>query len=56
MPGDGTDIRPGMVLTIEPGLEFAPGRILVHEENIVAREDGCTLLTRRAPREMVVID
>lgn len=55
MPGDGTRLVPGMVLTIEPGIEYAPGRMIVHEENIVVREDGAELLTRRAPREMPCI-
>ncbi len=54
-PGDGTVIEPGMVLTIEPGIEYAPGKMIVHEENIAVREDGAELLTRRAPREMPVI-
>ncbi len=55
MPGDGTVITENMVLTIEPGLEYAPGKMLVHEEDIVVRVDGAELLTRRASREMVVI-
>jgi Xaa-Pro aminopeptidase len=55
-PGDDTPLVPGMVLTIEPGMEFAPGRMMVHEENIVVTDDGCELLTRRAPPEMPVID
>jgi Xaa-Pro dipeptidase len=55
MPGDGTIIEVGMVLTIEPGMEYAPGKMIVHEENIVVREDGAELLTRRAPREMLII-
>jgi Xaa-Pro aminopeptidase len=54
-PGDDTPLVPGMVLTIEPGMEFAPGRMMVHEENIVITEDSCELLTRRAPPEMPVI-
>lgn len=53
--GDGTVLEPGMVLTIEPGMEYAPGRMLVHEENIVVTRDGPVLLTRRAPRELPVI-
>ncbi len=52
-PKDGTELREGMVLTLEPGVEIAPGRILVHEENIVLRADGAELLSTRAPREMV---
>ena len=55
MPGDGTVIEVGMVLTIEPGMEYAPGKMIVHEENLVVRKDGAELLTRRAPREMPVI-
>ena len=54
--GDNTKLVPGMVLTIEPGMEFKPGQMMVHEENIVVTEDGCKLLTRRAPDEMWVID
>ncbi len=54
-PGDETPLVPGMVLTIEPGMAFAAGRMMVHEENIVVTEDGCELLTRRAPPEMPVI-
>ena len=55
MPGDETPIVPQMVLTIEPGMEIAPGRMIVHEENIVIRDDGAHLLSARAPREMPVI-
>jgi len=53
--GDDTVIEPGMVLTLEPGMCFAPGRSIVHEENIVIHEDGAHLLTRRAPRTLPVI-
>jgi Xaa-Pro dipeptidase len=55
MPGDHTLLKPGMVMTIEPGMEFAPGKMIVHEENLVITEDGCELLTRRAPVEMPII-
>lgn len=51
MPGDQTVICEGMVLTIEPGVEYAPGRLIVQEENLVIRADGPELLTRRAPTE-----
>lgn len=51
-PLDVTELREGMVLTLEPGVEIAPDRILVHEENIVMRAGGPELLSRRAPAEM----
>jgi len=52
---DETVLEPGMVLTLEPGMSIAPGKMMVHEENIVIREDGPELLTRRAPTELPVI-
>ncbi|WP_434730556.1 M24 family metallopeptidase [Rhizobium binae] len=54
--GDGTVILENMVLTIEPGMEYAPGKMIVHEENIAITSDGPRLLTKRAPREMPVIN
>lgn len=54
-PGDLTELVPGAVLTVEPGMAYAPGRMIVHEENLVIREDGAELLSRRAPREMPVV-
>lgn len=61
-PDDHTVLKPNMVITIEPGMPFAiegpagpEKKVLVHEENIVVRENGAELLTRRAPREMPVI-
>jgi Xaa-Pro dipeptidase len=55
MPGDRTVLQPDMILTIEPGMEYAPGKMIVHEENVVIRPDGAELLTKRAPRELPVI-
>ena len=54
-PADQTVLVPGMVLTLEPALVIGPGRTMVHEEDIVIRDDGAELLTRRAPRELPVI-
>jgi Xaa-Pro aminopeptidase len=54
MPGDDTEIVPGMVLTVEPGMAYAPGKMIVHEENLIVTGDGNELLTQRAPREMWV--
>ncbi len=53
--GDGTRIVENMVLTIEPGMEYARGKMIVHEENIAVTKDGPRLLTRRAPRELPII-
>jgi Xaa-Pro aminopeptidase len=54
-PRDHTELRAGMVLTLEPSVELAPGRLIVHEENLVLREDGPELLSTRAPAEMPVL-
>lgn len=54
MPADRTPLREGMVLTLEPGLEVAPGRIMVHEENIVLGRDRAELLSPRAPADLPV--
>jgi Xaa-Pro aminopeptidase len=35
-----------MVLTLEPGIEIAPGMALVHEENIVIRDTGAEWLSQ----------
>ncbi len=55
MAGDETVLRPGMVMTLEPGMEFAPGKLMVHEENIVIREGEPQLLSRRAPPAMYAV-
>ncbi len=52
---DMTVLEPGVVLTLEPGMEFAPGKQMVHEENIVITEEGARWLSRRAPVELPVI-
>ncbi|MGO4916100.1 M24 family metallopeptidase [Pseudogemmobacter sp. W21_MBD1_M6] len=51
-PLDETPLRAGMVLTLEPGCITRDGRIIVHEENIVLREDGVDLLSPRAPADL----
>ena len=54
-PGDNTIIKENMVLTIEPGMEYAKGKMIVHEENIIIRKDGAELITKRAPKEIPII-
>jgi Xaa-Pro aminopeptidase len=58
--GDMTVLETGMVLTVEPSivLPACPGRgprLMVHEENLVVTDDGCHLLTHRAPPELTVV-
>jgi len=55
MPSDQTVLEENMVLTLEPGMIFEPGKVMVHEENIVVRGGEAELLTRRAPRELPII-
>ena len=52
---DNAIIQENMVLTIEPSMEYKPGKIIVHEENIFVSKDGPILLTKRAPKELPLI-
>ncbi|MBW4710010.1 Xaa-Pro peptidase family protein [Roseobacter sp. YSTF-M11] len=52
IPQDDTVLEPGMVLTLEPGIEIAPGQTLVHEENIVVSGTGAEYLSAPAPRDL----
>jgi len=53
---DHTVLEVGMVLTLEPGMTYGDGKTMLHEENIVIREAGPQLLSRRAPPEIPLID
>ena len=55
IPTDHTPLVSGMVLTLEPGVELAPGRALVHEENIVIRENGAEWLSQPYGAEMLEV-
>lgn len=52
---DHSELRPGMVITLEPGIDTAPGRIMVHEENIVITEGTPRLLSPMAGPDLPVI-
>ncbi|MBO6896298.1 MAG: aminopeptidase P family protein [Shimia sp.] len=54
-PHDHTKLRAGMVLTLEPGVEIAPGLYQVHEENIVLRDTGPELLSSRAAAQLPIL-
>lgn len=51
---DTTELKAGMVMTLEPGLNYGNGLTMVHEENIVIREGGAELLSRRAAQQLPV--
>jgi len=52
---DHTTLEPGMVITLEPGMEFEAGKLMVHEENILITDSGADLLSKRAAAEIPVI-
>ncbi|MGX9355131.1 M24 family metallopeptidase [Roseobacteraceae bacterium S113] len=56
MSSDQTVLQEGMILAIEPGYDFEPGRMMLHEENVVVRAGGAAeLLTRRAPESIPIL-
>ena len=56
IPGDHTMLEPGMVITLEPGVELSPGRIMVAEEDIVIRDGAPEFLSKRAGRDIPVLE
>ncbi|WP_416696047.1 M24 family metallopeptidase [Candidatus Pseudothioglobus sp. Uisw_050_01] len=52
---DNTVLEPGVVLTLEPGMAFLPGKEMVHEENIVITENGPEWLSIRAADKLPII-
>jgi Xaa-Pro aminopeptidase len=55
IPTDHTVLAPGMVLTLEPGIEVSPGKLVVHEENIVIGATGADWLSPLASPELTVL-
>ena len=57
---DRTEITAGMVLTLEPSITYmatdGSPRMMVAEEDMLVTAEGPDLLTRRAPRDLPVID
>lgn len=54
-PFDQTLLQADMVMTLEPGISYGNGKVMVHEENIVVTAEGARLLTNRAAAEIMVI-
>ena len=52
LPDDRTELLPGMVMTLEPGIAVAPGRVMVQEEVVLITDGAPRLLTRRAPAQL----
>ena len=52
---DETTLTAGMVITLEPGMSYDGGKLMVHEENILITESGASMLTKRAAEELPVI-
>ncbi|MEE4187825.1 MAG: Xaa-Pro peptidase family protein [Roseobacter sp.] len=55
IPSDHAVLEPGMVLTLEPGIDMGNGRLMVHEENIVIRDGAPEWLSPPAGPEIAVI-
>ncbi len=53
-PWDDEVFEVGTVMTLEPGMKFAPGKLMVHEENIVITKNGAEYLSRRALPKMPI--
>lgn len=52
---DHTLLKAGMVMTLEPSIEIGPGKMMVHEENILITDGAPVLLTRREAPDLPVI-
>ena len=56
MSNDNTVLQENMIIAIEPCLEYAPGIMLVHEENILITNHGNEILTSRSPKNITIIN
>ena len=55
MSKDTTLLKENMIIAIEPAIEYSPGIMLVHEENILITSKGFELLSSRTPKEIPII-
>ncbi len=54
IPTDQTELKPGMVLTLEPAKAIG-AKLMVHEENIVITQEGATMLSAASVSQIPVI-
>ncbi|RXJ98499.1 peptidase M24 [Arcobacter sp. CECT 8989] len=52
---DNTKLEEGVVITLEPGMEYLEGKEMVHEENVLITNNGPVWLSRRASPELPII-
>jgi len=52
---DNTELKPGMIMTLEPGMSYDGGKQMVHEENILITESSAIMLSKRADAELPII-
>lgn len=52
---DNTELKPGMAMTLEPGMSYDGGKQMVHEENILITDSGAIMLSKRAAAELPII-
>jgi len=55
MKKDKSVLEENMIITIEPSLEYSPGKMLVHEENVLITKDGYELLSSRTPKKLPIV-
>lgn len=52
---DNTILKPGMIMTLEPGMSYDSGKQMVHEENILITDSGAIMLSKRAAAELPIV-
>lgn len=52
---DDTELKAGMIMTLEPGMGYDNGKQMVHEENILITDSGAIMLSKRAAAELPII-
>jgi len=52
---DNTELKPGMIMTLEPGMSYDNGKQMVHEENILITGSGAIMLSKRAAADLPIV-